>query len=345
MTDRSAEQWRRADEKVRHNLPPGVKLVRTLRGHTGWIGRIAWSPNGRMLASPSFDDTIRFWNSDSGQCVRIIDGQHGSISSIAFDARGGRILASAGWDKTVRIWDLVTGGMLQQLGEHSDLVTSLAFDPRGRTLASGSRDRRVFLWDANTGHFLRRIASHRKGVSCIAFDPQGHIVASGSDDGTIKLTDVDSGRLIRTLDGNIRIWSIAIDPQGRLLVSGSEDGTVKLWEIDKGRLLRTLEGHTRSVHSVAFLCDGTIVASKGGKGDDAIRLWSSETGACLAAIPESASDVWPPAFPSIRTFHSLPPSVRTLARGRMRSSISGNWILPSSSIKCQSQAPTMSTPR
>ncbi len=114
--------------------------------------------------------------------------------------------------------------------------------------------------------------------------------------------------MIRTLDGHIRIWSIAIDPQGRLLVSGSDDGTVKLWEIDEGRLLRTLEGHTRSVHSVAFLCDGTIVASKGGKGDDTIRLWSSETGACLAAIPESASDVWPPSI----AFHPRLPLLATV---------------------------------
>ena len=71
MADDSSEQHRRADEEVRKKLPPGVKLVRTLRGHTEFIGRIAWSPDGRILASPSGDGTIRLWDTETGECLRI----------------------------------------------------------------------------------------------------------------------------------------------------------------------------------------------------------------------------------------------------------------------------------
>ncbi len=74
MGDNSADQWQRADEDVRKNLPPGVKLVRTLRGHTDIIGRIAWSPDDRMLASPSADKTIRLWDVETGECLRTFEG-------------------------------------------------------------------------------------------------------------------------------------------------------------------------------------------------------------------------------------------------------------------------------
>ncbi len=75
MAEQNQEkQWRQADDEVRKNLPAGVKLVRTLRGHTGWIGRISWSPDGRMLASPSEDNTIRVWDAETGQCLRVLKG-------------------------------------------------------------------------------------------------------------------------------------------------------------------------------------------------------------------------------------------------------------------------------
>ena len=72
MKDEPSERWRCADEEVQKNLPPGVKLVRTLRGHNGWIGRIAWSPDGRMLASPSADKTIRLWDAEADECLRTL---------------------------------------------------------------------------------------------------------------------------------------------------------------------------------------------------------------------------------------------------------------------------------
>src|SRR5437879_5803776 len=98
MESKPTEQQLRADEEVRKELPHGVKLVRTLRGHTGWIGRIAWSPDGRMLASPSGDKTIRLWNAETGVCLHTLRGHKEEVNTVVF-APAGKILASGGKGK------------------------------------------------------------------------------------------------------------------------------------------------------------------------------------------------------------------------------------------------------
>src|ERR1700694_1691968 len=104
MADKSSEQHRRADEGVRKKLPPGVKLLHTLRGHTKSIGRIAWSPDGRMLASPSEDTTIRLWDTETGECLRTLEGHEQAVISAAFD-QNGNTLASGSDDNTIRLWE------------------------------------------------------------------------------------------------------------------------------------------------------------------------------------------------------------------------------------------------
>ena len=114
MADDSSEQHRRADEEVRKKLPPGVKLVRTLRGHTDYIGRIAWSPDGRMLASPSADKTIRLWDVETGEEVRRFNGHTASVMQAVFTPDGRRVL-SGSEDGTVRLWDVATGKEHRQI--------------------------------------------------------------------------------------------------------------------------------------------------------------------------------------------------------------------------------------
>ena len=300
------EQSRRADEKIRRNLPPGVKLVRTLRGHKGYIGRIAWSPDGRMLASPCQDQTIRLWDAETGERLRTLEGHTGAVWSVAFDPAG-RTLASGSDDNTVKLWEPTSGKLVRTLKRLQSAVNSVAFDPAGHILASGGADGAVRLWKAASGRLLRTLEGHQKHIESVVFEPAGRTLASGSDDSTVKLWDAASGQLLRTLEGHKgRVLSVAFDSTGRTLVSGGFDYAVKLWDVTSGRLLRTLEGHTRSVRCVAFQADGRLVASKGG--DDTIRLWSSNTGACLSIIPERASSYWPPGL----AFHPHLPLLATV---------------------------------
>ena len=270
-------------------MPPGVKLVRTLRGHSESISRIAWSPDGRIIATPSADKTIRLWDVETGKCLRKLEMQDHELS-VSFDQTG-CILASGSGNGTIKLWETASGKLLHTLRGHEKEVYSVAFDPTKSILASGSGDRTVKLWEMASGRLLRSLEGHKDRVYCVSFDPTGCILASGSYDGTIKLWKTASGELLHTLKGHKRwILSVAFDPNGSFLVSGSGDRTVKLWDTASGKLLRTLEGHTESILSVAYYRGSDLFASKGVFPDNTVRLWQAESGSCVATIPEEASN-------------------------------------------------------
>jgi WD40 repeat protein len=293
-------QWQIADDEVRNNLPLGVSLLRTLRGHTGWIGRIAWSPDGRLIASPSEDKTIRLWSVETGECLHILQGHTDRVNCINFDPAGA-ILASGG--DSVKLWEVSSGLLIRTLKESHGIIQSVAFDPSGRQVAGGI-DRGgdgLKLWDVSSGRLLRSFENaDSSGVYSVAFDLTGRqIVSAGWDDYALKLWDVQSGRLLQTMKGHQReILSIAFEPSGKQIASASGDGTIKLWEATSGKLIRTLEGHTNGVTCVAYLQNTGLLASKGWEDDDTVRLWRSDTGALLGVISEPASG-W---FPSL-AFH------------------------------------------
>lgn len=299
-------------------MPPGVKLVRTLRGHSGYISRIAWSPDGRLLATPSEDKTIRLWNAETGECLHTLESQNEGLYSAAFDVTS-RTLASGGRSNTIYLWDVINGQLQRTLAVDekgiktgiTERIYDLAFDPKGRMLASGSLRDEVDLWAVDMGNLLRKF-KHSNSTICIAFDASGHRLASGSHENIVQW-GVDSGRLLRRFEGH-KDWvtGIAIDPENRTLASSSFDRVIKLWDWDSGRLHRSLEGHTGKVRCVAFHSDGRIIASMADDGE--IRLWSKAAGECLAIIPGLVTDresrlpglAFHPSLPYLATVGSDP---------------------------------------
>jgi WD40 repeat protein len=207
----------------------------TLSGHRDTSLTVAFSPDGRHLATAGYDFVVRIWNMDRGKPEQKLVDHNWPINGIAFHPDG-RSLASAGEDCIVRLWDLQKG--LEWAGlrlRHDGRATCVAFRPDGRVLASGGWDRKVRLWeregDGPTWKALPPLTDPTGSVQTVAFSPKGDWLGWGATDGTVKVWESESGK-VHTLRGHLSyVHSVAFSPDGRTLASGSQDGTVKIWQV------------------------------------------------------------------------------------------------------------------
>jgi WD40 repeat protein len=175
-----------------------VSRCRILSGHESWVLSVTFSPDGKVLATSSADQTIRLWDVSTGECLKTFLGHKGLIWSVAFSLDG-KTLASACEDQTVRCWNIDTGECYQTLQGHNSLVWSVAFNPQNKLLASASVDQTIRLWDMITGQCINVLQGHKSSVWSVAFSPDGKTLVSGSNDETIKLWNVNSGECLSTL--------------------------------------------------------------------------------------------------------------------------------------------------
>ncbi|HEX7308903.1 hypothetical protein [Lentzea sp.] len=281
-----AHRMRPDDQAVNAKLlaTQQVPLAVPLSGHTGAVYLTTFSPDGKLLATASYDRTARLWNvEDRGnpRQVAVITGHDDWLSSAVFSPDG-RLLATTGQDATIRLWDVTTPGSprnLKTIRTGNGPCYLLEFSPDGTLLAAANEDRSARLWDvrdpANAKPVGEPLREHTAAVRSLAFSPDGRTLATTGDDQTLRLWDVATRtRIGKPMTGHtLGIHTVAFSGDGTLLASGADDKTVRLWDPRTQEPVgQPLVGHTSSIWSVKFSPDSHVLAS--GSSDATVRLWN-----------------------------------------------------------------------
>ena len=270
-----------AEDKL-HRAIVASHVRLTLSGHSSDVLTVAWSPDGKRLATGSLDDTAKVWDAESGKELLTLRSHTGAVISVAWSPDGKR-LATASADKTAKLWDAKTGKEVLALSGHINGVWSVAWSPDGKRLATASADKTAKLWDAETGKEVLTLRGHISSVWSVAWSPDGRRLATGSDDTAAKVWEAETGKELLTLRGHSNpVASVTWSPDGKRLATGSWDQTAKVWDAGSGKELLTLRGHNNQVTSVAWSQDRKRLAT--GSWDQTAKVWDAETGKELMTL-------------------------------------------------------------
>lgn len=286
-----------AEVQLRNTNFNATDFIDTVFAETfGAVISVAYSPDGRLLATGSSNGEIKIWSADDYQEILCCRGHQAWVMSLSFSPDG-RYLASASDDHLVKIWDLPTGNCLSTYTEHTDSVNTVKFHPNGRTIASGGQDATIRFWDLSaTVPLIKTLVGHEGGrVWSIDFSPDGELLVSGSEDRTIRIWDAATGACLAAWIAHEHwVRSVVFSPDGNTIASSSFDRTIKIWDARTYECLQTLHGHQQRVVALAFSPDNLHLIS--GSNDRTVKLWDLATGRCLKTFFGHGDGIWAVAY-------------------------------------------------
>ena len=273
--------------------PTPTALV--FQGHSDTVLSVAFSPDGKTVASGSTDTTVRFIDPLNAIAKGApITGHISPVSAVRFSPDGD-VLATAGSggdERTVRLWNVGDRGVIGRLTGHLDSVYDVVFSLDGTMLATASADATVRLWSLSSRRQIASLSGHGGPVRAVTFSPDGKLLASAGADGTVRLWDVERRTSIANLKARDEVNAVAFSPDGKLLASGGRENTVRLWNVDDRRakgaidIVSTTSGWVRSL---AFSPDGRALAA--GSVDNRIRIWDAAGGDLLVELTGHGNSV------------------------------------------------------
>lgn len=283
-------------EGALHQALAAHRLRLTLAGQPGEpeLTAIAYSPDGRRLATGQADGRLRIWDAATGEELLSLPAHEEFMLSVSYSADGRRLATSA-WDGTARVWDAATGTLILDASDQTEGWARAALDPAGARLALASDSGLLAVVEVATGAMLLRQPDYGLPVNQAIFSPDGRWLAAALGNGGVQLWDVEAGAIVRDLpahdDG---VSSLAFSPDGERLATGSYDATARVWDLDTGQLLVTLRGHNGEVLDVEFSPNGQRLATT--SFDALVKVWDVESGREELTLYGHVSTVFAAAF-------------------------------------------------
>ncbi|MEH2332942.1 nSTAND1 domain-containing NTPase [Nostoc sp.] len=260
-----------AVDQLKANVIDRVRESNRFQGHQDAVNSISFSPDGKTIASGSWDKTIKLWNIESGES-QTLSGHTDKVWRVRYSPMNGNMIASASTDNTVRLWNAKSGEFLGELKGNTDLVYDISFSPDSKKIATASWDGKIKIWDTTTKKELETLENlqGQNGSYSIDFHPHGaKLAVVGYKDGSVKVWDLNTktAKVIGHHKKSATIVKFSSD--GHLLASSSGDGMIKLWK--DGQLLTTIKAHEKEIYGLAFSPNNRILASA--SEDKTIKLW------------------------------------------------------------------------
>ena len=250
--------------------PATGKEVIRIDGHDSMVWAVAFSPDGKKLATGTYNKIVKILDASDGKELAKLEGHKNWVTALAFSPDG-NTLATGSEDATIKLWNVGDGKEIATLSGHGGTVRSLAFSKDGQTLFSGSQDKTIKVWDLKEKKEKSTLQGHEDGVFSIAISPDGETLASASADRTIRIWTLADGKELKKIQGH-KNWVISVSfaENGQILATGGYDKLIKIWDLDSGRELRSYPGHESAVWSLVFTSDGDLAS---GSQDGTVKIW------------------------------------------------------------------------